>query len=164
MKIGDLVSVIDDNLKGTIKNFNGEKVVIEDEHGFSYEFKATELVLQQAEIYDQISTVQKREPTKLISKKHDKKPLILDLHFQHLVKKPGDYNSFERLFLQKEKLLATLDYCRKNKLKKLEIIHGIGEGVLQQMVVDVLKSQTNIEFQNKEILHHQSGTVLVFFR
>ena len=164
MKIGDLVSVIDDQLKGKIIGINIKKVLIEDEHGFEYEYNASELVLQEAAIYDQMKTIQKKEVSKPISKKHDKKPFVLDLHFENLVKNTGNYDSFERLFLQKEKLLQTLEYCRKNYLKKLEIIHGIGDGVLQQMVLDVLESQTNLEFHNKEILHHQSGTVLVYFR
>ena len=163
MKIGDLVSVVDDNLKGKITMMKGTKVTIEDEHGFPYDYESNQLVLQNAEIYKQLTTVQKEELSKPISKKHDKNPFILDLHFEHLVKNPRDYNSFERLFIQKEKLLSTLDYCRKNSLKKLEIIHGIGDGVLQQMVHEVLESQTNLEFHNKEILHHQAGTVLVYF-
>ncbi|MDP2452541.1 MULTISPECIES: Smr/MutS family protein [unclassified Kaistella] len=163
MKTGDSVSVIDDHLKGTVTSIKGKKVTIEDEHGFEYEYAESELVLQQAEIYENIKTIRKEEILKPVSKKHDKKPFILDLHFEKLVRNTGDYDSFERLFLQKDKLLKTLDYCRKNNLKKLEIIHGIGDGVLQQMVHDVLESQTNLEFQNKEILHHQSGTVLVYF-
>ena len=164
MKIGDSVSVVDDNLKGKVTVIKGTKMTIEDEHGFPYEYESNQLVLQNAEIYDQITTVRKEELSKPVSKKHGKKPFILDLHFEHLVKNPGDYHSFERLFRQKEKLLSILDYCRKNNLKKLEIIHGIGDGVLQQMVHEVLESQTNLEFHNKEILHHQAGTVLVYFR
>ena len=164
MKIGDLVSVVDDNLKGRIIMMKGTKVIIEDEHGFPYDYESNQLVLQNAAIYKQVKAVQKEERSKPISKKHDKKPLVLDLHFEHLVKNPSDYDSFERLFTQKEKLLHILDYCRKNNLKKLEIIHGIGDGVLQQMVHEVLESQTNLEFHNKEILHHQAGTVLVYFQ
>ena len=164
MKIGDSVSVIDDQLKGKIISAKGTKVTIEDEHGFPYEYDASELVVQQAEIYNEVKTIRKEESSKTVSKKHDKKPLVLDLHFEHVVKNPSEYDSFERLFRQKEKLLSTIEFCRKNNLKKLEIIHGIGDGVLQQMVHDVLESQTNLEFQNKEILHHQSGTVLVYFR
>ena len=89
--------------------------------------------------------------------------MILDLHFENIAKGAVQVDPFERLFMQKDQLLKTLEYCRNNNLKRLEIIHGIGDGVLQQMVYDVLESQTNLEFHNKEILHHQSGTVLVYF-
>lgn len=164
MKTGDAVAVIDDDLKGTIISIKGDQVIIQDEHGFSYEFQRKELVRQEAGIYEQIKTLNKGEVSKNISKKHDKKPFVLDLHFGKLVKNQTSYTASERLFIQKEKLVETLDYCRRNNLKKLEIIHGIGAGVLQKMVHEVLESQTNLEFQNKEILHHQSGTVLVYFR
>ena len=164
MKIGDWVSVIDDKLKGKITALQNNTVTIEDEHGFSHEYFKYEIVLQNPKIYDEITTVQKEEIARPHSKKHVKSPLILDLHFTSLTKTSKKIDPFERLFLQKEKLLKTLDYCRENNLKRLEIIHGIGDGVLQKMVYDVLESQTNLEFHNKEILHHQSGTVLVYFR
>ena len=164
MKIGDSVSVVDDQVKGKITAIKGNKIIIKDEHGFEYDYSKEEIVLQEANIYENIKMVTKPETSKTVSKKHDKKPFFLDLHLELFVKNPLEFDSFERLFLQKEKLLQTIDYCRKNHLKKLEIIHGIGDGVLQQMVYDVLESQTNLEFHNREILHHQSGTVLVFFR
>jgi dsDNA-specific endonuclease/ATPase MutS2 len=164
MKIGDAVSVVDDQIKGKIIAIKGNTIFIEDKHGFSYDYEKKDLVLQEAQIYENIKVEKKPEIFRAISKKHDHKPFILDLHFENLAKNSSAYNSFERLFLQKEKLLTTLDYCRKNHLKKLEIIHGIGDGVLQKMVHDVLESQTNLEYHNKEILHHQSGTVLVYFR
>ena len=40
MKTGDLVSVIDDNLRGTITNIKEKKVTIVDEHGFEYVYNA----------------------------------------------------------------------------------------------------------------------------
>ena len=162
MKIGDKISVVDDNLKGKITTIKGKIVTIEDEHGFSYDFDLKEIVLQEPEIYKGLKTIHKEEKQKPISKKHDHKPLVLDLHFNHMVKNPAQFSPFERIILQKEKLLDILDYCRKNNLKKLEIIHGIGDGVLQKMVNEVLENQKDLEYHNKEILHHQSGTVLVF--
>lgn len=164
VKVGDLVSVVNDNLKGKIIKISNNKVIIEDEHGFPYEFTTAELVLQEAEIYEMIKTVRKEERSVPVSKKHNKQPFILDLHFEKLTNDPTNIDPYERLFIQKDKLLKTLDYCRQNHLKRLEIIHGIGDGVLQNMVHDVLESQTHIEFHNKEILHHQSGTVMVYFR
>ena len=164
MKIGDKVSAVDEDFEGIITSIQGKNVVVKDEYGFTHQFLEQKLVLRNAELYKGTPIIRKVEKSKPLSKKHDKKPLLLDLHFDLLVNNPEKYDAFERLFLQKEKLLKTLDFCRSNNLKKLEIIHGIGDGFLQQMVYDVLESQTNLEFHNKEILHHQSGTVLVYFR
>ena len=64
MKTGDLVSVIDDNLRGTISNIKEKKVTIVDEHGFEYVYNASELVVQEATIYDEMQTVMKKERSK----------------------------------------------------------------------------------------------------
>lgn len=163
MKIGEKVSALDEDLNGVVTSVNGNTVVFKDEYGFTYQYPKEKLVPKNAEIYENIKIVKKAEPKKTVSKKHDKNPMILDLHFENLVKNPNDYDSFERLFLQKEKLIQTINFCRKNHLKRLEIVHGIGDGTLQRMVLDVLESQTNLDFYNKEILHHQSGAVMVDF-
>ncbi len=163
MKIGDKVSVVDEDLGGVITSVNGDIVVFKDEYGFTYQYPKTKLVPKNSDLYENIKVVKKAEPKKNISKKHQKNALVLDLHFHHLVKNPNDYDSFERLFIQKERLIETLNFCRKNHLKRLEIVHGIGDGILQRMVWEVLESQTGLDFYNKEILHHQSGAVMVEF-
>lgn len=163
MKIGDKVSVVDEDLSGIVTSVNGNIVVFKDEYGFTYQYPKEKLVPKISDLYENIKIVKKAEPKKNISKKHQKNALVLDLHFHNLVKNPNDYDSFERLFIQKERLLETLSFCRKNHLKRLEIVHGIGDGILQRMVLDVLESQTGLDFYNKEILHHQSGAVMVEF-
>ncbi len=163
MKIGDRVSVIDDDMTGVITSVHGNTIVLKDEFGFTHQYSKNKVVIQEIELYENLDIEIKPEITKPISKKHSKKQMVLDLHFEQLVKNPLDYDAFERLFLQKEKLIETLDFCRKNKIKKLEIIHGIGDGTLQNMVYDTLTSQTEIDFHNQEILHQQSGSVIVYF-
>lgn len=163
MKIGDKVSVVDEDLGGVVTSVKGNIVVFKDEFGFTYQYPQEKLVPKNADLYDNIKIIKKNEPQKVVSKKHHKNVLVLDLHFHNLVKNPNDYDSFERLFIQKEKLEQTLSFCRKNNLKKLEIVHGIGDGVLQKIVWDTLESQTNLDFYNKEILHNQSGAVMVEF-
>jgi hypothetical protein len=69
VKIGDLVSVIDDDLKGKISAFKGNLVQIEDEHGFHYEIEKSKIVPQNPNIYDDISVVSKKETSRIISKK-----------------------------------------------------------------------------------------------
>ena len=133
MKIGDKVSVIDDDLKGTILKIIADQVKIEDEHGFTYNFPKSKLTIIYSDLYANSPVIRKNETSKNVSKKHNKTPLKLDLHFQLLVKNPSDYDAFERLMIQKEKLLETIDFCRKNHIKNLEIIHGIGDGVLRHL-------------------------------
>ena len=163
MKIGDSVAVIDEDLKGTVTSIHGNRIDFKDEYGFVYQYPAEKLVSHSPTLYENIRVENKPEYTPPKSKKHAANQLTLDLHFDQLVKNPQDYESFERLFLQKEKLMDTLDFCRRNRIKKLEIIHGIGDGTLQQLVTDVLKSQTGLDFYNQAILHHQSGAVMVEF-
>ena len=112
-------------------------------------------------MYDNSPIIRKNETPRVVSKKHNKAPLKLDLHFNFLVKNPSDYDAFERLMIQREKLLETIDFCRKNHIKKLQIIHGIGDGVLQKMVYDVLEGLTNIEYDSDGFFYHQSGNVEV---
>ena len=60
MKIGDLVSVIDDDLKWKISAFKGNLVQIEDEHGFHYEIEKSKIVPQNHNIYEDISMFSKK--------------------------------------------------------------------------------------------------------
>ena len=163
MKNGDKVSVLDDDLRGVITSVRGDIVTLKDEHGFTHQYAKEKLVLINTDLYDNIKVEKKFEYTKPKSKKHSDNRFVLDLHFDKIEPNSDITDSFERLFIQKDKLLTTLDFCRKNKIKKIEIIHGIGDGVLQSMVWDVLKSQINLDFYNNDILHHQTGSVIVEF-
>ena len=161
MKIGDRVSVIDEDLSGKIISILGDEIQLQDEHGFEYFFHQSRVVVQNEAFYHNISVIQKEETTKNISKKHTKNEMVLDLHFDKLVKNPQVYNPWERLFIQKEKLQETLDFCRANKIKNLEIIHGLGDGTLQNMVYEVLKNSAHIELEENEFFKHSSASVKV---
>ena len=165
MKIGDRVSVIDEDLLGEITTVIGNEIIIQDTSGFTHRYKKTEVVLRDVDFYQEI-TIYKKPETVITkkSKKHNKNHLILDLHFDKLVSQPSEYEGFERLFIQKQKLLDTLDFCREHHLKKLEIIHGLGDGTVQKMVENVLQGQINLEFHHVEILHQQSGNVMVYLQ
>ena len=163
MKIGDQVSVIDEDLSGMVTSVHGDIVVFKDEHGFTYQYPIGKLVQPNQTLYEGMKIKDKFEYTKPKSKKNASNLLILDLHFEKLVPNPEDYESFERLFIQKDKLLETLEFCRQNKRRKLEVVHGIGDGVLQKLVEDTIKAQIDVSYYHKEILKNQSGAVIVEF-
>ena len=163
MKIGDKVSVIDEDLEGNLVSVKDKTAVFEDSHGFRYEYPLAQLVLRGNLIYDEVPLTKKEETKKNISQKYQKNAMKIDLHFDQLVKNPNEYDSWERLFIQKERLMEVLDFCKANKIKRLEIIHGLGEGVLQELVYDVLRGYTGIEFEENEFFKHQSASVEVVF-
>lgn len=163
MKIGDKVSVIDDNLKGTITAINGDTITLKDEHGFQYHYHRKYLVVVVEDLYQDIIPSKKKEYIPPKSQKSKNKHLTLDLHFDKLVEHPDKYDSVDRLFIQKEKLMETIEFCETNHIPKLEIIHGIGSGTLQKMVYEVLESKGNVEFDNSDFFYHQSGTIMVSF-
>lgn len=162
MKIGDAVSVIDENLHGIVKSVRGATVNFTDEHGFSYTYSAQRLVKVEEALYDQIPVHKEEETPKKSSKKHSKNVFVVDLHYDKLAPKtPG--SAAERFFLQREKLQESVEFCRKHRLKKMEIIHGIGNGTLQKLVCDYLTGQMGLTFYHKETLPEQSGAVIVEF-
>lgn len=161
MKIGDRVSVIDDDVRGTVTSVHGDWVVVKDEFGFTHRYDKKALVVYEVSLYDEVKTVPKKDSQKPNARKNLKPHPVLDLHFEKLVENPTDYDSVERLFIQKEKLIEKIEFCRKNRIRKLEIIHGIGDGVLQKMVHDYLSGQMNIEFEDHEFFYHQTGSVLI---
>ena len=161
MKKGDLVSVLDDDLKGVVISVRGTMVEIEDEHGFSHLFAKEKLVVYSHNIYDDFSDSSTEMLAKNTSKKHTQNIKTIDLHFDKLVSNPKNYESWERFFIQKEKLVDALEYCKANFIKKLIVIHGIGDGVLQDLVYEVLRGYPHIECEENEFFKHQSGSIEV---
>ena len=48
--------------------------------------------------------------------------------------------------IQLERFEKELQYCMSNGIKKLIIIHGVGNGKLKQEIISVLKTIEDIEF------------------
>ncbi|MNY55616.1 hypothetical protein D3C86_1916080 [compost metagenome] len=59
MKIGNKVSVVDEDLSGVITSVNGNIVVFKDEYGFTYQYPKEKLVPKDAEIYENIKIIKK---------------------------------------------------------------------------------------------------------
>ncbi|QIG89278.1 DNA mismatch repair protein [Chryseobacterium sp. POL2] len=164
MKIGDAVSILDDDLRGHITSVKPNGFDIKDAFGFIHFYPKEKVILLDKSIYENIKVSVKKETSKPISKKHKKDAFRIDLHFENLVKKPYEYESFERLMIQKEKLLEAIDFCRTHKLKRMIIIHGIGDGILQNMVHQVVQGLADIEYDDDGFFFHQSGSLELIFK
>ena len=135
MKVGDKVSHVSEDLKGKIIKIKGETIVLEDEHGFEYTVNSSLLVPDASYLYDSLEIPKELSLTEGVKNKPQKNADVLDLHFDQLVKDPNNYESYERLLIQKQVLLERIEHCRAIRAKKLLIIHGHGQGVLQNFVI-----------------------------
>ena len=129
MKIGDLVSVIDDDLKGKFcfQKFSANRRWTR----FSLRDWKTKIVPQNLIFMMKFLWFLKRNFKNNFKKNQNRNLLIW--HFENLVKNLKNMNLGKDWWFS-EKLIEKLEYCRNNHFEKLNIIHGIGDGVLQNMV------------------------------
>lgn len=147
LKIGDYVAVIDDVIKGNIVKIINDKVVIEGEDGFPFEFFQNEIVLikeNQSELskYSDISneellhkTVDTAQPKKYKFKTDGKlekrPPMEVDLHIQKLTESWRRLDNFDILNIQIDTAKNKLEFAIRNRIPAVVFIHGVGAGVLK---------------------------------
>lgn len=163
-KIGDMVSVIHDDLKGKVTSVNKDLVHIKDEHGFIYSFQSKELVLVDKDLYLGIVTEKKEEVTPKKSKKHNAAPMVIDLHWDKIATKHQEADPNVRITIQKEQLLDALEQCKRKGHKELRVIHGIGDGTLQRMVENFLASKVGLNYYHEGVIKEDSGSIFVEFK
>ena len=147
-KVGDKIAVIDDVIKGKVTAVHPNKIVVEDEDGFSYEYLPKELVIiteNQKELskFSDIdneylsekineSFSRKHAPNFKTNVKPDKLlPMEVDLHINQLVASTKGMDNYDMLTLQLETAKHKLEFAIKNRIPKIVFIHGMGAGVLK---------------------------------
>lgn len=146
-KIGDKVSVLDDVISGVVIELKGDKIVIEGNDGFPFEYYSNEIVLvkeKQSELskYSDISNedleqkINETTPKKKSQFKSDLKPdkqppMEVDLHIHQLTDSMRGLDKYDMLNIQIEAAKFKLEFAIKNRISKVVFIHGVGAGVLK---------------------------------
>ena len=164
IKVGDIVETIDDNIKGTVVQINGERVLIEDEDGFEVNFSANELVvikndssLNNAMASTDIDAIVKEKEDYRRKQKRRSKPkerhapkIVIDLHIHQLTDSTKGMTKFDMLNLQIDTARRQLEGAIRNRVPKLVFIHGVGEGVLRQELETLFRRYNNIEYYDAD--------------
>jgi dsDNA-specific endonuclease/ATPase MutS2 len=173
MKIGDKVSVIDDNIDGIITNLSEDTITIMTEEGFELQFAEKELIVisddKQLNDLVQVSDEEinsKREflkkSPKINKKKKQLPPMEVDLHIHHLVPDCTRLESHEKLTIQLETVKKRLDFAIKKKIQRIVFIHGVGEGVLREELQYLLRRYDNLEFYDADFQKYGVGATEVY--
>ena len=157
-KIGDIVAVLDDTIKGIITNINKETITIETEDSFTMNYNVSELILyktdqkelskyvniKQSDFLERDTRSSKSRPFKKTSKQNKQPPLEVDLHIHQLVQSTKGMSNYDMLTKQIETAKRQLEFAIKKKIQRVVFIHGVGEGVLKKEL-EFLLAKYNVE-------------------
>lgn len=177
-KKGDKVAVLDDAFEGVVVKAESDRITIETTDGFEMTYFVNELVkindsnVLRREIGSFNSNKiksEKEEPRKRFSMPEKKvkgeiSPPEFDLHIEKLVKNFRHLSNFDILNIQLETAQRHLDFAVKNRIPKIVLIHGVGEGILKSELDFLLNRYDGIDFREASFQKYGQGATEVYFR
>ena len=100
----------------------------------------------------------------ILSHKTGDKEAVVDLHIHELVDDPASFEKVEILEYQKNYFLRCLESAIASGFLKVTFIHGVGNGVLREVLLDLLKKQEGIEVFDAPMLKYGVGAIEVHIR
>lgn len=83
----------------------------------------------------------------------------VDLHLAALAENGGKFEKGDILEFQKNYFERVLESAIRNKFRKVTFIHGVGNGVLREAVVEILKKYNKIEVYDAPIYKYGAGAI-----
>jgi len=134
IKLGDSVSILDENIKGKVLAINGNEILIIDSDGFERTCQVKELI-----IYDSELAIDTFINAKLPEKKQSKqKKVVSNSNIIDLHSKNKYLNQNEILKNQLTVFKFQLNLAIRNRKPKTTFIHGEGEGILRKRIEKIL--------------------------
>tara|TARA_R110000787_G_scaffold230861_2_gene338345 strand:- start:6558 stop:7106 length:549 start_codon:yes stop_codon:yes gene_type:complete len=176
MKIGDKVSVLDEDITGEITAISRDDITIVDSDGFEYQYFKKELVHESNDFSN--LNISPQNISEIISEKEQKKnkntrkvkikdrnlpPMEVDLHIQQLVSKTRGLDNFEMLNIQLDTARYKITFAISKKIQRIVFIHGVGEGVLKYELYRLLKEyEGQLKFYDADYQKYGIGATEVY--
>ena len=182
-QIGEKVAFLFEAGGGIVRSIDSSKAAtsvgiiyfVEDETTFERPFRESELVkihgtdykLSENEV-DQIMVDESLEAINHIVHKESRtgylKPIDvweIDLHMEAITDRHSDLTNTQILNQQMGVFKAFYKKARAKQIRKLIVIHGVGEGVLKEEVRTYLQGQEGIEFFDASYMEYGKGATQV---
>lgn len=140
---------------------------VEDADGFTVKVHNSELAPVHGDEYDlsNVHDVSKEKEIIELSRKslpkNEPKCWEIDLHIEELVDSHANWSNTEILNRQLSAFRAFYVKARKNRVKRIVIIHGVGEGVLKCEVRNWLNQQEGLSYEDADFREYGQGATLV---
>ena len=177
-EVGDKVAVLDEAIEGEVVTVKNNEISIKTTDDFVMTFFVNELIKLQktSDLNDLFSSKSisevlkdKKEPVKRSftkEKKSKKEEFVMevDLHIEKLVKSFSGMSNFDILNMQMDTVKHKLEFAIKNRLPKMVLIHGVGEGVLKSEIEFFLSRYDNVVFQEANFQKYGFGATEVYIK
>ncbi len=174
-KIGDKVSVLDDDISGVVTKMDGPNVTIETSDGFDMEFNSNELIkiesseLQQnifsktsvKEVLSEKESLKRKQAAKPKKKEKEHPAMEVDLHIHQLTNSTRGMTKHDMLTLQLDTARRQLEFAIKKRIPKIVFIHGVGEGVLKLELEYLFGRYNNIAYYDANYQKYGLGATEV---
>ena len=174
-KVGDKVSVLDDNTSGVIINIDNNTIYIETEDGFEFQFQPKELIINKNElnvsffsnqsidaVIEEKEASKKRKVVKVKTKERSQPQLEVDLHIHHLTNSTRGMTKHDLLNLQLDTAKRQLEFAIRKRIQKIVFIHGVGEGILKIELEYLFSRYNNVKFYDADYKKYGVGATEVY--
>lgn len=137
IKLGDIVSVLDEGIKGQVIEINKNLITLEESNGFKSNFHMDSLIVYDSLLSKDNTSIPKANTLEKF-KKTPKivKSSIVDLH------NTNPYLAKNKILENQLKIFKDeLNFALKNKQTEIIFIHGKGEGILKNEIENILKKE-----------------------
>jgi hypothetical protein len=175
-KVGEKVGLLYETGHGHVREvrLNG-LYLVEDDGGFDRVFRENELVKIHstdfhlpddaiAQINDDDSITERHYTIHSEQRTGSRKPLDiweLDLHIESLIDTHAGMSNAEILQVQLRELRTFYSAAREKRIRKLVIIHGVGEGVLKSEVRIFLSGKEGLDYYDADFREYGKGATSV---
>jgi hypothetical protein len=165
-EFGQKALKIDDQSYVTIKNQQGNRYLVIDEFGFENWLSANLLhLIDEPNIYQNSPQITAKDAMKSSKKgKFEAEFFVIDLHAEKLKSIIQQNPKWPLLALKIRHCEQQLDYAIQHRLSKIKIIHGMGDGTLQNAIYQLLSSKQGLEYDDDGFFKESMAYVLVYLR
>lgn len=173
-KIGDTVSVLDDDITGVVTKISDNNLTIETFDGFEMEFSISEVIKAKSfssnvfmntdlnTVISEKEQFQKRKSVKVKPKERNLPAMEVDLHIHQITTSNKHMNNYDMLNLQLDTARHKLEFAIKKRIQKVVFIHGVGEGVLKAELEYLFGRYDNVKFYPADYQKYGLGATEVY--
>ena len=174
LKVGDRVSVLDDDMSGCVIAINKALVTVETLEGFEMDFYEDELIKEEKwskdiftdtsadEVIAEKESAKKKKAPVQRTREKQQPPMEVDLHIHQLTSSYKSMSNHDMLNLQLDTARRQLEFAIKKRIQRLVFIHGVGEGVLKMELDYLLSRYNNVKYYDADYQKYGLGATEVY--